>query len=156
MIVTYKTGGSEQLEVAIERVDLGATAIAKYGGDVQPDTMVAGPGNSEKPTLLDDVKKKVKQLRIASAETHGEAEMPVTCAPLIFPALDAATVASPAAREERNSEGIGTGIKAKSKNVSKFVNNYYDRRAQASYVCYRRPATFRTFSPPFWMKSGNV
>ena len=117
--------------------------------------MVAGPGNPEKPTLLDDVKKKVKQLRIASAETHGEAEMPVTCAPLIFPALDAATVASPAAREERNSEGIGTGIKAKSKNVSKFVN-YYDRRAQASYVCYCRLATFRTSSPPYWMKSGNV
>ncbi|CAD6565111.1 MAG: hypothetical protein ASARMPREDX12_005695 [Alectoria sarmentosa] len=134
---------SEQLEVAIERVDLGATAIAKYGGDVQPDTMVAGPGNSEKPTLLDDVKKKVKQLRIASAETHGEAEMPVTCAPLIFPALDAATVASPAAREERNSEGIGTGIKAKSKNVSKFVNNYYDRRAQASYA-YQNPESTLT------------
>lgn len=156
MIVTYKTAGSEQPEVGIERVNLGATAIAKYGGDVQPDTLVAGPGSSEKPTLLDNVKEKMKQLRIASGETHGEAEMPVTCAPLIFPALDAAAVASPAAKEERNSEGIGTGIKAKSKNMSKFVNNYYDRRAQASYVCYCRPATFRTCSQPFWMKSENV
>lgn len=156
MIVTYKTGVSEQPEVGIERVDLGATAIAKYGRDVQPDTLVAGPGSSEKPTLLDDVKEKMKQLRIASGETHGEAEMPVTCAPLIFPALDAAAVASPAAKEERNSEVIGTSIKAKSKNVAKFVNNYYDRRAQASYVCYCRPATFHTSSPPFWMKSGNV
>ena len=42
MIVTYKTGGSEQPEVGKERVDLGATAIAKYGGDVQPDTMNGG------------------------------------------------------------------------------------------------------------------
>lgn len=135
MIVTYKTGGSEQPDVGIERVDLGAAAVAKYGGGVQQDETVAEPGSPEMPKMLDDVKEKMKQLRIASGETHGEAEMPVTCAPLIFPALDAAAASSPAAKDERNGDGIGQSIKAKSKSASKFVNDYNDRRAQASYVC---------------------
>ena len=141
MIVTCKTCDSEQLEVGIERVDLGATAVAKYGGDDHADTTVGESGDSEKPKMLDDVKGKMKQLRIASGETHGEAEMPVTCAPLIFPALDAAAAASSAAKEKPNSEGIGSSIKARSKSASKFVNDYYDRRAQASYVCSCQPAT---------------
>ena len=140
MIVTYRTGGSEQPEVGIERVDLGATAIAKYGGDVQSDSAMAGPGSSEKPNIVDDVKEKMKQLRVASGETR-EAEIPVTCAPLIFPALDAAAAASPAANEDPNSEGTGSSIKAKSKGASKFVNDYYDRRAQASYVSPCQPAS---------------
>ena len=140
MIVIYKTSGSEQPEVEIERVDLGATAVAKYGGDVQKNTTVTESGGSEKPKMLEDVKEKMKQLRIASGETHGEAEMPVTCAPLIFPGLDAAAVASSHAKEERNGEGISKNIKAKSKSASKFVNDYYDRRAQASYVCCFHPA----------------
>ena len=141
MIVTYKKRSSEQPEVGIERVDLGATAVAKYGGDVKQDETVAEAGSPEKLNMLDDVKEKMKQLRIASGETHGEAEMPVTCAPLIFPALDAAAVASPAAKDERSGDGIGHSIKAKSKSASKFVNDYYDRRAQASYVCSSRLAT---------------
>ena len=136
MIVIYKTSGSEQPEVGIEPVDLGATAFAKYGEDVQPDTTVTESGGKEKPKMLEDVKEKMKQLRIASGETHGEAEMPVTCAPLIFPGLDAAAVASSHANEERKGEGISKNIKAKSKSTSKFVNDYYDRRAQASYVCF--------------------
>lgn len=136
MIVTYKNGGSEQPEVGVERVDLGAAAVAKYGGDVQADT---SSGDSEKPKTL-DVKVKMKQFSIASGETHGEAEMPVTCAPLIFPALNAAAAASPAAGEGPHSEGISSSIKAKSKSASKFVSEYFDRRAQASYVCTRQPA----------------
>lgn len=145
MIVTYKIGDSEQPEVDIERVDLGATAIAKYGVDVQPDTMVARPGSSGKPVMLEDVKEKMKQLRIAS----GEAGMPVTCAPLIFSALDAAVGATPAAKEELNGEGIGSNIKAQSESASKVVKDYYDRRAQASYLCSCQPATTSLhFSPP--------
>lgn len=91
--------------------------------------------------MLDDVKEKMKQFRIASGETHGEAEMPVTCAPLVFPALDIAAAASPAANEGPTSEGIGRNIKAKSRSASKFVNDYFDRRAQASYVRACQPAT---------------
>ena len=147
MIVTYKTGGSEQPDVGVERVDLGATAVAKYGGDVRADATVAESGDSEKPDMLRDVKEKMKQFRVASGETHGEAEMPVTCAPLVFPALDAAAaaVASAPTREgEHKSEGISSNIKVKSKSASKFVNDYYDRRAQASYVC-----TYQTASVSF-------
>ena len=139
MIVIYKTSSNEQPEVGIERVDLGATAVAKYGGDVQPDMAVTESGGSGKPKMLEDVKEKMKQLRIASGETRGEAEMPVTCAPLIFPGLDAAAVASSHANEERKGEGISKSTKAKSKSASKFVNDYYDRRAQASYVCSFHP-----------------
>lgn len=146
MIVTYKTGGSEQPEVGVERVDLGATAVAKYAGDFQADSTAAETGDSGKPDMLGDVKEKMKQFRVASGETRGEAEMPVTCAPLIFPALDAAAAAtaasSPAPEGERNSESIGSNIKAKSKSASKFVNDYYDRRAQASYVCTCQSASF--------------
>ena len=145
MIVTYKTGGSEQPEVGIERIDLGATAVAKYGEDVRADAIVAESGQSAKSDVLGDVRAKMKQFRVASGKTHGEAEMPVTCAPLIFPALDAAT-SSPAAEGEPNSEGIGSNIKAKSKNASKFVNDYYDRRAQASYVCTCQTASFSLIS----------
>ena len=156
MIVTYKTGGSEQPEVSVERIDLGATAVAKYGGDVRADVTGTESGDSEKPDMLGDVKEKMKQFRVASGETHGEAEMPVTCAPLIFPALDAAAAASPAAEGEGNSEGIGSNIKAKSKSASKFVNDYYDRRAQASYVCTCQtacfPLTFSHIAFPHWRR----
>ena len=60
--------------------------------------------------------------------------MPVTCAPLIFPALDAAEVAGSRFCDEGSS-----GFKAKSKSTSKFVSNYFDRRAQATYVLPRQP-----------------
>ncbi len=146
MIVAYKSGGSEQADVGVERVDLGATAVAKYGGDAQTESTGDEIRDSEKPNRLPEVKDKMKQLRIASGSTHGEAEMPVTCAPLIFPALDAAAAASPDAKEERSGEGIGSNIKAKSKSASKFVNDYYDRRAQASYVRSQRLAA--TTAPP--------
>lgn len=145
MIVTYKTSSSEQPEVGVERVDLGATAVAKYGGDVQPDTAAAESGSSGKPKALQEAKEKLKQLRVASGETHGEAEMPVTCAPLIFPALDAAAAAPTAAQEGTKSEGVGSTLKAKSRSASKFVNDYYDRRAQASWVC---SCTFSRINPP--------
>ena len=149
MIVTYKTGGSEQPDIGVERVDLGATAVAKYGEAFQADSTAAESRDSEKLDMLGDVKEKMKQFRVASGETHGEAEMPVTCAPLIFPALDAAAVTYPAAKGERHSEGIGSNIKAKSKSASKFVNDYYDRRAQASYVCTYQTTSFSLAFSPF-------
>ena len=154
MIVTYKSGSSEEPEVGVERVDLGATAIVKYGREVQADTTIAESETPEKPKMLGDVKEKIQQLRMASGETHGEAAMPVTCAPLIFPALDAATI------EGNSNEGIGNSIKAKSKSASKFVNDYYDRRAQASYVCTCQPAASLQYAayllPPTQMISENI
>lgn len=64
--------------------------------------------------------------KVASGETQGELEMPET-APLVFPALDdvATSVVQPGDVEKRNAFMRST----------KFVSNYYDKRAQAEYVC---------------------
>lgn len=63
--------------------------------------------------------------KMASGETQGELEMP-EAAPLVFPALDdvANSVAQPGDVEERSAF-----MKS-----SKFVSNYYDKRAQMEYV----------------------
>ena len=129
MIVTYKINNREQAEVDVERIDLRATAVAKYGGDIPTDTTTAESGDSEKSYMSGVISEKIKQFHISSGETHGEAEMSITYAPLIFPTLDAAAAVSPAAEGESNSEGIGSNIKTKSKSASKSVNDYYDRRA---------------------------
>ena len=57
-------------------------------------------------------------LRVSSGKTYGEIEMPES-APLIFPALDQAAV-NPDANKLKKSQ--------------KFVPDYFDRRAQATYV----------------------
>ena len=129
LIVTYKTGESEQTEIGTKTIDIGASAMAKYGDASLTSTEGDGGGGREKKVILDGTKEKMKRLRIASGETHGEAELPVTCAPLIFPALDAASGNDPVARE-----GVVNSVKAKSKSASKFVSDYFDRRAQATYV----------------------
>ena len=110
----------------------------KYGGYfVERD-------ETEKGTKFEDVNKEMKQLRIASGETHGEAEMPVTCAPLVFPALDAVATA---VEGESHDGGVTTSFKSKSKSASKLVADYYDRRAQATYVC---PSSARCLSAAFF------
>ena len=132
LIVMYKPGDSEQTEVGTKTVDLGATAMAKYGDALtKTETTDAEGGEQGKEGTMEKMKDKMKQLRIASGETHGEAEIPVTCAPLIFPALEAV---AEAAEKESGQESVGSSIKAKSKSATKFVNDYYDRRAQAIYV----------------------
>lgn len=69
------------------------------------------------------VREQLKGLKLSSGKTYGELEMPES-APLIFPALDA-VAASPDQDGKKQS---------KFKNSSKFVTDYLDRRAQASYV----------------------
>lgn len=68
-------------------------------------------------------KNKTRNMRLSSGRTQGEMEMP-EAAPLIFPMLDA-TIA-------QGSEGKQQNVIKKS---GKFFANYYDRRAQAQYVC---------------------
>ena len=130
LIVTYKSGNSEQTEIGTKTVDLGASAIAKYGDAVvsSDKTETEGGGASK----MAEVRAKMRQLRVSSGETHGEAEIPVTCAPLIFPALDAAADAPK--KGTATTESAVDSIKARSKSASKFVSDYLDRRAQASYV----------------------
>ena len=146
LLVTYKpdNGDSDQPEVGTKTVDLGAIAMAKYGDNLlRPETMDAKENRQEKKNKMNDMKEKMKQLRIVSGETHGEAEMPVTCAPLVFPALDA-VVAVAFTEEGGNKGSVADSIKAKSKETSKFVNDYFDRRAQAVYVC-SQSSQFDTF-----------
>ena len=133
MIVKWKPGPSEHAEVSSETVDLGATAMAKYGDALLKPGETNVKEEGQKKGTMDNVKEKMKQLRIESGATH-ESEMPVTCSPLIFPALDSLAAAS-SAREEAHNESMIHNIKAKSKSSLKFVNDYYDRRAQAAYVC---------------------
>jgi len=63
---------------------------------------------------MEDMKEKMRQLRVASGTTQGEAEMLVSFAPLVFSALDGITA------EE------ASGFKAKLKSTSKFVANYFE------------------------------
>lgn len=51
--------------------------------------------------------------------------MPVTCAPLIFPGLDADVKADAEIEKERSDQGIGSGIKTKSKDAQKFFNDHF-------------------------------
>ena len=135
LIVTYKPGNSDQPEVGSETVDIGAEALAKFGDNLlKPETAGAGGDSQEDKKKMDEMKQKMKQLRIASGETHGEAQMPVTCAPLVFPALDAVADAA-SARNESPNISVANSIKLKTKDSTKFVNDYFDRRAQATYVC---------------------
>ena len=133
LIVTYVPSNNKQTVVEFETVDIGAQAIARYN---HPSEMQAAGGSAEeakKPTFIEDLREKAKRLRVASGETQGEAQMPAICAPLIFPTLD--TVVDQLERDNRNnSEGFANAMKAKTKNSSAFVANYFDRRAQAAYV----------------------
>ena len=117
--------------------------MAKYGDALtKPETTDAKGTEQGKEGTMEKMKHKMKQLRIASGETHGEAEIPVTRAPLIFPALEAV---AEVAEKESDQESVGIGIKAKSKSATKFVNEYYDRRAQARYVGSYSQPTLRSF-----------
>ena len=142
LIVTYKPGHSDQTEVETQTVDLGASAMAKYGDDlVAPEKTTSNEGEErEKQKRMDEMKEKMKKLRIASGETK-EAEIPVTCAPLSFPALDAI---ADNAQKDGNTDGVANSIKAKAKSSSKFVNEYFDRRAQATYVSLAYIAFFHS------------
>ena len=148
LIVTYKPVIGDQPEVGSETVDLGAMAMTKYGDKLlKPETADAEEDSPEKKKKMDDMKEKMKQLRIASGVTHGEAQMPVTCAPLVFPALDAVVDAA-STKSGGQKDGVADSIKAKTKGSTKFVNDYLDRRAQATYVCSHpsRPEPLRLLS----------
>ena len=143
LIVTYKEGTSEQTEVGTKTVDLGASAMVKYGDKLLPsEENESADVAREKQSRTDEMKDKMKGLRIASGETHGEAEFPVTCAPLSFPALD--KIVDTASAEWSSNGRKVNNMKTKSKDTTKFVQNYYDRRAQANYVSPHHPNTFAT------------
>ncbi|KAH8817059.1 hypothetical protein F5884DRAFT_242815 [Xylogone sp. PMI_703] len=134
MVVTYKPGEAGD-DIGTKSIDLGATAVAKFGNS-HMDTEQKGDEDAseqEKATWTDEMKEKMsdlktRKLRIASGQTH-ESEMPVECAPLVFPALDAL-----AEKEGDSSSGVASSLVNKSKSASKYVSNYFDRRARAVYA----------------------
>ena len=134
LLVSYKPSDREEAEIGTSTVDLGASAVAKYEEDLMrpAEAAEADEGATAKNNKLNEMKAKIQNLRIASAETQGEAKFPVTCAPLIFPALDAVATATEEYKSEN--QGVASSILAKSKSSSKFVADYFDRRAQAIYV----------------------
>lgn len=121
-VVTYKqtlTEVESGFEVERETVDMGANAMARYGGDVE--------------SVEDKVEKlraKAQRLRVASGKSRGEAEMPVVCAPLVFPALEEALRTDDAGGlRTLNTQSKATG----------FVVDYFDRRSQAIFVSQAFP-----------------
>ncbi len=130
IIVTYKKGSGEQTTVSTKQIDLGATAIVRYGDEIISNNPEAA-GETDNATKIDAMKGKMKKLRVASGETHGEAQMPTTFVPLVYPALDAAPEA---AAPEVHEAGSVNGIKLKSKHAQNSANYYFDRCEQADYV----------------------
>ena len=119
LIVTYNSGNSDRAEIGTKTVDLGALAMAKYGdafvSSEKPETKNA------KADKMENMRAKMRQFRVSSGQTHGEAEIPVTCAPLIFPALDATADAPDGGNTAAGS--AGDRIKARSRSTSKFVSD---------------------------------
>ena len=124
MIVTYKPGGAEEKGAPIvkQTVDLAAPAVAKYGEHLVRET--CGESAAEDTGKMDEVKEKMRnRLHLTSGETEGEAEMPVTCAPLIYPALERTG-------QRKALEEDEAGNKRVDQRSAEFVGDYFDRRAR--------------------------
>ncbi|KUI70636.1 hypothetical protein VM1G_06503 [Cytospora mali] len=98
-----------------QRLDINQT-VAKYSN---PDPN------------LSKTKKGLQNIRLFSGKTHGEIELP-EAASLVYPDLDRA------AQNDLEQEGKGKGaedesMKEKWKGAGKWVQDYFDRKAQASY-----------------------
>lgn len=139
MIVMYEQSVDDSMQYEKKTVDIGATALAKYGDSLLKSGDVDIEGEEgEKATKKDEIKEKMKRLRIQSGKTR-EAEMPVNCAPLVFPAMEAAANSA----EKGDQSGLEK-MKASSKGASKFVNQYMDRRAQATFVSHHCLPSYTT------------
>ncbi|ROW04750.1 hypothetical protein VMCG_04838 [Cytospora schulzeri] len=98
-----------------ERLDINQT-VAKYSNP-DPD--------------MSRMKKGLQNIRLVSGRTHGEIELPEAAA-LVYPDIDRA------AQKDLDQEGNGKGtedesMKEKWKGAGKWVQDYLDRKAQASY-----------------------
>lgn len=99
-----------------ERLDVNQT-VAKYSN---PDADMS------------KMKKGMQSIRLVSGKTHGEIELPEAAA-LVFPDLDRA--ADSDLREQgKGKEVVNESTKEKWKGAGKWVQDYLDQKAQASYV----------------------
>lgn len=150
MVVKYKSEASNSgtTEIGIETADMmTAKAIAKYA----PTDAAA----------TKSFKAKFKNIRLVSGSSVGERAMPTMCAPLIFPALDAAIENSTTARRQLYSSHSTSSLpssstspssssrspstfRSKPKSAGKFIADYWDRRAQAKYISKHPSTTLAT------------
>jgi hypothetical protein len=121
---------------AAERLDINQTA-AKYS---QLDA-----------ANMSKFKRGLKDIRLTSGSTHGEIELPAA-AELVYPDLDRVAKHDLEAEAEMQAAGgpkgkapEKEGMKEKWKSAGKFVQDYLDRRAQASYVCL--PTIHQAYNP---------
>lgn len=171
MVVIYKaepakphgwTNDEDYTEIEVESYDMMTSkAIARYAS-------TDGVESASK------MKTKMKTLRLSSGVSKGEKAMPTTCAPLIFPGLDAmATPSDTLSPQEtlspqttHNSSARSTSPRlspaspspsasaattpqeGKFKRAGKFMSDYFDRRAQANYIAANPNSTLATSQPP--------
>lgn len=150
MIATYKkTDDAGAPAVTRTTVDLSAEAAAKRGkppvstnGDDPATVAQAQPqvdGQQEPPTdpgKTEEGREKTQGIRVSSGPTRGEAEMPVSCAALIFPALEDAAAKLTRNDGKPTENTIAANIKTKAREASASVADYFDRRAQTAYVSF--------------------
>ncbi|KAK7518772.1 uncharacterized protein IWZ02DRAFT_489591 [Phyllosticta citriasiana] len=120
MIVSFK--GDTERPITAQPLDINA-AIMKYGQASGSKTKDFG-----------------RNFRSTSGKTYGEAELP-EAAELVFPALDDAA-ADGQTKEKQD-------VKEKMRRGSKFVQEYYDRRAQAVFLQENPDSTLLPKDPQF-------
>lgn len=87
---------------------------------------------SKSDTEMSKMKKGLQNMRLVSGKTRGEIELPES-APLVFPGLDRAADLD-LQQQDNGKEVVNESTKEKWKNAGKWVQDYLDRRAQATYV----------------------
>ena len=137
-VATYKPIPADiSSSVTSGTYDMAAEAMVKYGDSF--------PAESEQDqSKTEGLKGKWQRLRLDSGQTFGEGQMPVTCAPLIFPGTDISTPSTSPAfpLTPESAPGVSTSSGEKRptplrhKSSKKFVQDYFDRRAQATYVSF--------------------
>lgn len=100
-----------------ERLDINQT-VAKYSN---PDADMS------------KMKKGMQNIRLVSGKTRGEIELPEAAA-LVFPELDRAADLDLQQQQGKGKEAVNETTKEKWKGAGKWVQDYLDRKAQASYV----------------------
>ncbi|KAB8262060.1 hypothetical protein BDV32DRAFT_147709 [Aspergillus pseudonomiae] len=107
-----------------EKVDINQL-VAKSTFDPAPT--IAKYTHTDHHPEMNMAQKRLKNMRLASGRTYGHIELPDS-APLVYPDLDRAAAR---AMEGKGDEGEGTRERMKS--AGSWVQDYFDRKAQASY-----------------------
>lgn len=133
MVMRYKP----QAQLPGDQMDLGFGEVNMETAKNVARWAPGGPNESSGPPSSG--MRVIQKIRLASGTARRAADMPTTCAPLIFPTADGG------ARLERTLEPTDPAVglpsasgertfKEKAKSAYEFVNDYYDRRAQAGYL----------------------